>query len=69
MTRIDNSKALLTVRVYRRQLLDKVLKAIENDEPKKVTNDPTSWEHIGNIERQCILLEHLVDLVNPSHEA
>ena len=69
MSRINNSKALLTARVYRRKLLDKVLKAIESDEPKKVTDSPTSWEHIGNIERQCTLLEHLVDQLKPSCEA
>ena len=69
MPKLDNSKALLSVRIYRRELLDRVIKAIESDEPTKVTNTPTSWDHIGNIERQCVLLEHLVEQMNPSCEA
>ena len=58
----DYGKALTSARVFRRSLLDTFLKYVKADEEKHGRIAPIDWKRLGNIERECDLLQQLIDL-------
>lgn len=56
------TKAMTSARVYRRELLDKAKKLIEEDEALHRKVIDIDWQALGTIERQCDLLQQLLEL-------
>ena len=61
----DNKNALRTAQVFRRQLLDEVIRLIQAEEQQKPRLS-TSWADVGAVEKQCSFLQEILEeLKNP----
>ena len=60
----DFSAAMSSARVMRRYKLDQVLSAIQADEQLFKKEPIVDWSLLGDIERQCGLLDQLLSTLN-----
>ena len=59
----DFNRAITASRIYRRELLDKVLRLIEEDESRHKRVPTVDWSVTGDIERQCEYLKQVLQIL------
>lgn len=62
----DYTRALTSARVLRRNLIDRFDAECKQDEALHSKQVPIAWNELGDIERQCDLLQQLISITQKS---